>query len=262
MPDDSYPVEMIGGIPVVTVPAGVDATAADQLRAVADVRTCEQCGGVFAPRREHARFCCARCRAAWNRERTGDPAAEASALQWSVTAMAETIERLPALRRWDRPRAFAAIGEAVWRVTLVDATLVRHHPDTYDSVMAAQPPARRWLIEQTLAGLRFVRNHIGEEASLAEFIRPGGPGAGRERLINWRWKPVPEPAFAALDSRRRGWELTRYQAYQAHLAGHAIGPTFGGAAEFIGLAAANVVSTMDTGLAAAGPGPYPLLKVD
>jgi len=61
---------------------------------VADTRTCEQCGASFAPRREHARFCRPRCRVAWNREHTGDPQAEASALEWSITAMREAIERL------------------------------------------------------------------------------------------------------------------------------------------------------------------------
>jgi hypothetical protein len=39
--------------------------------------------------------------------------------------------------------AFAVIGEAVWWVTIVDATLVRHHPDIYDNVMASQAPAQR-----------------------------------------------------------------------------------------------------------------------
>ena len=48
---------------------------------VADTRTCERCGAMFVPRREHARFCCVRCRGAWNREHAGDPAAEMSALQ-------------------------------------------------------------------------------------------------------------------------------------------------------------------------------------
>ncbi len=163
---------------------------------MAETRTCEQCGAVFAPRREHARFCCARCRARWNREHTGDPAAGASALQWSVTAMTETIERLPSVRAWDRMRAFAAIGEAVWQVTLVDATLVRHHPDTYDRILGSQDPAQRRLTEQTLAGLRFVRNQIGPEASLAGFIQPGGPGARHGRVASWTWKPVPDPALA------------------------------------------------------------------
>ena len=61
-----------------------------------------------------------------------------SALQWSITAMSDTTERLPRVRAWDRPRAFAVIGEAVWWVTIVDATLVRHHPEAYDAVWRAR----------------------------------------------------------------------------------------------------------------------------
>ena len=108
-----------------------------------DTRSCEQCGATFAPRREHARFCSARCRVAWNREKTSDLAAGMSALQWSLTAMSDTTERLARIRAGDRPRAFTVIAEAVWWVTIVDATLVRHHPDTYDAVMASQAPAER-----------------------------------------------------------------------------------------------------------------------
>ena len=173
----------------------------------ADIRNCEQCGTSFVPRREHARFCSARCRAAWNREHVGDPAAGASALAWSITAMSDATDRLSRVRAWDRPRAFAAIGEAVWWVTIVDATLVRHHPDAYDAVMAGQAPAQRRLVEGTLAGLRFVRNRIGDEADLAEFIEPGkaGPGAGQGRITGWTWKPVPEPALGSLrHAGRRG----------------------------------------------------------
>lgn len=209
---------------------------------MAETRTCEQCGAVFVPRREHARFCGARCRTAWNRERRGDPGAAASALYWSVTAMTETIDRLPLTRGWDRSRAVAAIGEAVWQVTLVDATLVRHHPETYDRIMASQIPAQRRLIEQTLAGLRFVRNHIGDEASLAGFIQAGGPQAGGRRIPNWSWKPAPEPALASLAPRRQAWERARYRAYQACLAGHTVGPAFGRTAEFLNLVAANALS--------------------
>jgi hypothetical protein len=197
---------------------------------------------VFVPRREHARFCCVRCRAAWNREHAGDSAAGARALQWSVIAMTETIERLSAGARWDRSRAFTAISEAVWQVTLVDATLVRHHLDTYDQVMARQDSAQRLLTEQTLAGLRFVRNQIGSEASLAGFLWPGGTDAGWGRVTGWSWKPVPEPALASLAPRGRTWELARYRAYQAYLAGQPIGQTFGRAAEFLNLAATGAGS--------------------
>src|SRR5215831_14188868 len=125
--------------------AGLSAGAWGQA-SVADTRACEQCGTVFVPQREHARFCGVGCRAAWNREHMGDPAVEASALQWSVTAMSEATGRLPGMKVWDRPRALVAIGEAVWWITMVDATLVRHHPGIYDAVRAA--PAGG-LIDQT-----------------------------------------------------------------------------------------------------------------
>jgi hypothetical protein len=211
---------------------------------VSDTRACEQCGAVFAPRREHARFCSARCRAAWNREHRGDPAAAASALQWSVLAMTETTERLPTIRAWDRPRVVAAIGEAVWQVTLVDATLVRHYPDIYDRVLANQPLLQRERTEHTLGGLRFVRNHIGHQASLAGFIQAAGP-SGAGRVTNWTWEPAPEPALTALSPRGQAWELARYRAYQAYLAGHTIGWTFDRATSFLRLVAANALPVTD-----------------
>src|SRR5215475_5291229 len=49
---------------------------------VADSRRCEQCGAVFVPVREHARFCTSDCRAAWNSEHLGDPGVDANALNW------------------------------------------------------------------------------------------------------------------------------------------------------------------------------------
>lgn len=217
-----------------------------------DIWDCEQCGTSFVPRREHARFCSARCRAAWNREHMSDPAAGASALVWSITAMSEATDRLPRVRAWNRPRAFTVINEAVWWITIVDATLVRHHPDAYDTVMTSQAPAQRQLVEETLAGLRFVRNRIGDEADLNEFIEPGdpSPGAGQRRITGWAWKPLPEPALGSLAPRGQAWEMTRYRAYQAQLAGHTIGEIFVRAAEFLNLAAANTPAVTDTSIQA------------
>jgi hypothetical protein len=211
---------------------------------VADIRTCEQCGTRFEPRREHARFCSARCRAAWNREHAGDLNAGASALQWSTTAMSDATQRLARVRAWDRPRGFAVIGEAVWWVTIVDATLVRHHPQAYDGVLADRNPAERQLVEDTLAGLRFVRNRIGGDDDLAEFLHPQAscPGPGGDRITAWTWKPVPEPDLASLSPRGQAWEMTRYRAYQAQLAGHTAGQTFGRAAAFLKLAAAKAIT--------------------
>jgi anti-anti-sigma factor len=207
---------------------------------VADTRACEQCDAMFAPQREHARFCSVGCRAEWNREHMGDPAVEASALAWSVIAMSETAERLAAVSGGDRPRALAAIGEAVWWVTMVDATLVRHHRGLYDDVLAVSGVTQRRRTEQALAGLRFVRNRIGRGAGLAELI--GAEGAGAGQVLGWIWQPAPEPELGHLRPRGRAWEMVRYRAYQAGLAGRTIGETFWQAAAFLTLAGANVAS--------------------
>ena len=224
------------------VAAGSPAESWEQ-GAVADTRACERCGTVFVPQREHARFCSIGCRAAWNREHMGDPAVEASALQWSVTAMSEATGRLPGVRVWDQQRALAAVGEAVWWITMVDATLVRHHRDVYDAVMGARGAAERRMTEASLAGLRFVRNRIGREAGLEELIESQGAGTGNRRITGWTWMPAPEPALGYLPPRGQAWEMARYRAYQARLAGHTIGETFGQAVTFLTLTSANAAST-------------------
>ena len=47
---------------------------------------------------------------------------------------------------------------------------------------------------------------------------------------------LPEPDLGSLPPRGQAWEMTRYQAYQAQLAGQTIGETFGRAAAFLKLA--------------------------
>ena len=78
---------------------------------MADTRTCEQCGTQFAPRREHGRFCSPGCRAAWNREHSGDLLAEVRALEWSTAGMRDVTGRLSRTNRATRPRPSA------WSVT-------------------------------------------------------------------------------------------------------------------------------------------------
>jgi hypothetical protein len=203
---------------------------------VADLRNCEQCGASFAPRREHARFCSARCRVAWNRQNASDLPVEAGTLDWSITAMQETTDRLLRATGWHRPHAFAVISEAVWWVTMVDATLMRYHPDAYGAVLARQSDAQRPIIEDTFGGLRFVRNRMGYDTDPADFIQPLDTGPGPGRIGAWTWKSLPEPAPASLTGRARQWEMTRYRAYQAQLAAQPIGETFSRATAFLRLA--------------------------
>ena len=205
---------------------------------MADVRKCEQCGTSFVPRREHARFCSARCRVAWNRHNASDSPAETGALDWSITAMRETTDRLLRADGLDRANGFAVISEAVWWVTMVDATLMRYRPGIYSGVLARQAAAQRRITEDTFAGLRFVRNRMGYYADHAEFIqpldsRPADAGGG---IAAWTWRSLPEPTLTSLTPRAREWETTRYRAYQAQLAGQPIGETFSQATAFLCLA--------------------------
>jgi hypothetical protein len=126
---------------------------------------------------------------------------------------------------------------------MVDATLVRHHREAYDAVLAADGPPTRRHIEQTLGGLRFVRNRIGRDAGLAELIGSASAGTGSGRVTGWTWKPVPEPALGHLRPRGQAWERARHRAYQAELAGHTIGETFRRAVTFITLTGATAAST-------------------
>ena len=171
---------------------------------MADTKICEQCGTSFAPRREHARFCSARCRVAWNRHNASDPPAETGALDWSITAMRETTGRLLRTTDWDRANGFAVISEAVWWVTMVDATLMRYHPDIHGHVLAGQDPGQCQMTEDTFAGLRFVRNRMGYDTDPTDFIQPlaSRPGAGR--IAAWTWRPVPEPALTIAHAGRAG----------------------------------------------------------
>jgi hypothetical protein len=211
---------------------------------VTDTRSCDQCGASFAPRREHARFCSARCRVAWNRQNVGDLSDEACALDWTFAAMRDTTDRLARTGNWDRPHAFAAISEAVWWVTMVDATLVRYYPDAYDVALASYDATERRVIEGTFGGLRFVRNWMGYHVDHADFIqpRPIPSGSGGGPVAAWTWKPLPEPVLALLPARGQEWEMTRYREYQARLAGNPIGKTFSRAAAFLRLASDGSLS--------------------
>jgi hypothetical protein len=162
-----------------------------------EVRECALCGNEFVPQREHARFCSARCRMAWNHEHAGVAAAPAVAIDWSVTAMTEAAARLSSPGAWDLPHLSETVSDVVWWVTLV-------------------------------------RNQLGRSADPASLIEPvssGDPAAG------WTWRPLPQPDLPGLGSRARKWELSRYRAYQERLAGHDITETFTWCAEFLTLAA-------------------------
>jgi hypothetical protein len=214
-------------------------------RRVTDTWGCEQCGLAFAPRREHARFCSARCWAEWAAGHASAPAgragaaAEAQALEYSVTAMRGAMMRLSVCRAVDGAQALAVAGAAVRWVTIADARLIRHHLDAYDTVLGGHDPAERELIQGALAGLSFVRDLMSAGPSDPAFIEPwaGGPAGGL--LAVWQWRSLPEPAMTSVSPRLRDQQMPRYRAYQAHVAHRSVGEVFGRAAAFLNTVAAS-----------------------
>jgi hypothetical protein len=205
---------------------------------------------------------------AWNR---GDPrqaTVSFAALDWSVNAMTEATSRLE-----DSGHtlgllvtAATAVSDATWWVTLVDATLVRYHPGRYDATLESVPPARREEIEQTLAGLRYVRNQMGLHIDPVDFLQAGpatpaaltpgtwaprtwklgtwGPGTPTAPATvaagetTWTWSSLPAPVIRDLTPRGQEWEHSRYQAYRRWLAGRPVAHAFTLAAGFLRQAAA------------------------
>ena len=199
---------------------------------MAETRLCGRCGTEFEPRREHARFCSADCRIAWTKEHVGDPDVAHNALGWSLSAMRESAERLARAEPLESARMAVAVSEAVWWVTIVDATLVRYYPDVYDDVLAGMSEECADQIEDILAGLRYVRNQLGVRLDPAEFVQHDPAG--------WTWHPLPEPPCESLSPRGLDWELSRYRAYQARLSDQAVAETVTIAADFLSRTAATV----------------------
>lgn len=159
--------------------------------------------------------------------------------------MTETTDVLPNLPTGDRRRALTAISEAVWSITIVDAALVRHLSPAYDAAAAELTGAQRQVTEETLAGLRFVRNQIGQKVDLGDLVGPRTPDAAASPATDWVWKSVPRPDLASRSSRAQAWETRRYRAYQAQLAGHTVGDCVDRAVAFLHRIAAGARTPAD-----------------
>jgi hypothetical protein len=145
-----------------------------------------------------------------------------SALDASIQAMANATARV---NQTDDPKmAFIAIGEAVWWITTVNQTL--RMEELYQTNVNNDA-----VLRDTLAGLRSVRNRIGHEVNLVDYVnleakRPDQYGDGRTAA--WSWKSVPPPDAtwrAAMDD---------YRAYQLTLVGRTVVEAFSRAEGFLG----------------------------
>jgi hypothetical protein len=189
----------------------------------------------------------------WHRGQTGDPVVGFSAVQWFVPAISEAVRGLRQPLGTQHWVGFAPLSDAVWTVTMVDAALVRYHPATYDQALLDQSATERRLIEQSLAGLRFVRNRIAGRTAVADLIEPNERDVDEpsSAVIDWTWRPVVAPTATELQTEPWTWELARYEAYQTRLAGQAVGEVFERAEAFLHRTAA-MAQVLPGAAAAAG----------
>jgi len=78
-------------------------------------------------------------------------------------------------------------------------------------------------------------------------VHPEPADRDHDQLTAWTWNPVPEPPLGSLLPRARAWEMARYRAYQARLAGHTIGEIFERTTAFLEWVAARAWSTTSQG---------------
>jgi hypothetical protein len=119
--------------------------------------------------------------------------------------------------------AYAAIGETVWWITILDKA-VEDLPN-YRSVIAQGGP-----IENTVRGLRSVRNRIGHELAINDYVdlehmhkRDDG-----SVLAYGTWRTVPPPT----DTRK--WALKNHEAYVKALVGNPVWDSCNMAAYYLG----------------------------
>jgi hypothetical protein len=102
------------------------------------------------------------------------------------------------------------------------------------------PAGQQEEIEQTLAGLRFVRNQMGIHLDPDEFIRVTGRASGDgEPEVTLTWNALTPPTAGSLSPSGQEWERGRYLAYQERLAGQGVARAFTLAARFLRHAAGN-----------------------
>ncbi len=129
-------------------------------------------------------------------------------------------------------RRFAAFGEAVWWITVVNDSLKNQHADEYKATLKRMHvPA-----DDTIAGFKSVRNRLAHEVDLVDFVRPHyvrDDIYGEVNITLWQWISVRPP------TRKDKRDIRAHEAYERALAGQNVGHTFKDAIMVLANAAAD-----------------------
>ena len=163
------------------------------------------------------------------------PLGVSNAVLWSIKAMDDAMNRVNTVAASDLAAGFAAIGESVWWITVVNDTLRRDYKVEYDQAPGLMSPDPT----DTLDGLRSVRNRVGHDVDLVTFIHPvasrADPGDGR--ITAWAWQSVSPPVQGAggrNSARQQQRAEQLHEAYERALAGQNVWHSFNVAAGFFG----------------------------
>ncbi len=149
------------------------------------------------------------------------PGAEFVPLEWSQVAMLRALERARSTG-WNDPQGvFAAVGETVWWICVLDEQLrAPGYHLVYEAALAEEPPTT----EPLLSGLRHVRDRMAHAVDEVNYLI-ATPTNAASFEATWTWRPLPP------------WRDTRhpqrYEAYQAALAGRDLRDTLPVATVFV-----------------------------
>ncbi len=152
------------------------------------------------------------------------------ALHWSMQAALAATDRVNRISSLDLPKAFAAIGEAVWWITIVNDSLKHSHKDDYATAVGLTTPSP----SETLDGMRSVRNRIGHEVDLMDFVYPAATreSSPNGRITAWAWRSVAAPNRGQRAEKQHTRDLKLHNAYEAVLAGQNVIQAFTSATGF------------------------------
>lgn len=133
----------------------------------------------------------------------------ATSLHWLEAAMNAAADRMIDVERSQPELAFAAIGETLWWVCILDDALRGRFGRAYTALSREDPYTR-----DLLKALRHARNRFAHSFDVLEYVEPteftGGAWEGGYRIL-WRWASLP----ALPPGRGKSGE----EQYQAILAG-------------------------------------------
>ena len=146
-----------------------------------------------------------------------------SALDWSVEAMCQAADRVQRVPNGREREAFAAIGETLWWIGIVDENLRERKPEIYGSHVTFTLGERPLLM-----GLRYARNRFTHGVDVLHYVEPDGILHGDPRGYRsiWKWRSLPAEHRDYVVGNPGRSARKQYKAYQAAVAGTDVHQSF------------------------------------